>query len=77
MFTIQKSPANTLPIQRRVHDVANMELYKTHLQVLELNPHATLAGIKTDMLAYTNSPKMIPTHPERCGEVKVEKVPEK
>ena len=28
------------------------------------------------MLAYTNAPVMVPTHPERWGEVKVEKAPE-
>ena len=28
-----KHPVNTLPIQRKVLDVANMELYKTHLNI--------------------------------------------
>ena len=52
-----------------------MELYKTHVDVMALNPQAELVGVKTDMLAYKNVQRMIPTHVEKWGEVKIEKIP--
>jgi hypothetical protein len=70
-----KQAINTLSIQRKIYDLANMLLYETHLQVMRLNPNARLVGIKTDLLAYQNVTNMIPTHRERWGDVKIEDVP--
>ena len=41
---------NTLPIHRKIYDIANMEMYELYLDVMALNPKAELVGIKTGCL---------------------------
>ena len=41
---------NTLPIHRKIYDIANMEMYELYLEVMSLNPKAELVGITTDCL---------------------------
>ena len=43
---------NTLPIHRKIYDIANMEMYELYLEVMSLNPKAELIGIKTDCLVF-------------------------
>ena len=43
---------NALPIQRKIYDIANMEMYELYLEVMALNPKAGLVGIKTDCLVF-------------------------
>ena len=43
---------NTLPIHRKIYDLANMEMYELYLEVMSLNPKAELVGIKTDCLVF-------------------------
>ena len=45
---------NTLPIHRKIYDIARMEMYELDLQIKELNPECELVGIKTDCLEYNN-----------------------
>ena len=37
---------NALPIHRKIYDVANMMVYKKHLQIMSLNPKAELVRVK-------------------------------
>ena len=39
---------NTLPIHRKIYDIANMEMNRLYLEVRASNPKAELVGIKTD-----------------------------
>ena len=48
---------NTLPIHRKIYDVANMEMYELYLDVKKLNPKAELVGIKTDCLVFNRIKK--------------------
>ena len=41
---------NTLPIHRKIYDIANMDMYDLYLEVRSLNPKAGVVGIKTDCL---------------------------
>ena len=50
---------NTLPIHKRVYDIANMEIYELHLEAMSLNPKAELIGIKTDCLVFNRIKKDI------------------
>ena len=43
---------NTLPIHRKIYDIANMDMYELYLDVKKLNPKAELVGIKTDCLVF-------------------------
>ena len=65
---------NTLPIHRKIYDIANMEMYELYLQVKELNPRAQLVGIKTDCLVFNGVKKHIELSKEMGG-VKLCKVP--
>ena len=42
---------NTLPIQRKIYDKANMEMYELYLQVKELNPKCEFVGIKNRLFS--------------------------
>ena len=58
---------NTLPIHRKIYDIANMEMYELCLEVRALNPKAQLVGIKTDCLVFTKIRKDIKLSDEiRC-----------
>jgi hypothetical protein len=50
---------NTLPIHRKIYDIANMEMYELYLEVMALNPKAELVGIKTDCLVFNKVKKDI------------------
>ena len=63
---------NALPIQRKVMDVANMMVYKKHLYIMSLNPHALLVRIKTDLLGYINITHEVETDDNTWGEIKKE-----
>ncbi len=60
---------NALPIQRKVMDVANMMVYKKHLYIMSLNPHAQLVRVKTDLLGYMNITTEIETDDYTWGEI--------
>ncbi len=60
---------NALPIQRKVMDVANMMVYKKHLYIMSLNPHAQLVRIKTDLVGYINITIEIETDDYKWGEI--------
>ena len=66
---------NTLPIHRKIYDIANMEMYELYLEVLSLNPKAELLGIKTDCLVFKNIKKDIELSDE-IGGVKKCRVPD-
>ncbi len=68
---------NALPIQRKVMDVANRMVYKKHLYILSLNPHAQLVRIKTDLFGYINMTTEIETDDYKWGEIKKEWNPPK
>ena len=40
---------NSLPIHRKIYDIANMMVYKKHLHITSLNPRAELVRVKTDL----------------------------
>ena len=61
---------NTLPIQRKVWDLANMLVYKIHLEIMKANPHARLVRLKTDLLGYVNITREIETDDDTWGRVK-------
>ena len=50
---------NTLPIHRKIYDIANMEMYELYLEVKSLNPKAELVGIKADCLVFNEMKKDI------------------
>ena len=58
---------NTLPIQRKVWDLANVIVYTFHLQIMKANPDARLVRIKTDLLGYVNVTNEIETHDTTWG----------
>ena len=58
---------NTLPIHRKIDDIANMEMYELYLEVRALNPKAGLVGIKTDCLVYNKIKKDIEPSDEIGG----------
>ena len=66
---------NTLPIQRKVWDLANMLVYTLHLQIMKANPEARLVRIKTDLLGYVNVTNEIETDDYTWGRVKREWLP--
>ena len=66
---------NTLPIHRKIYDIANMEMYDLYLEVMSLNPKAELIGIKTDCLAVNKIKKDIALSNE-IGGVKRCRVPD-
>ncbi len=45
---------NTLPIHRKIYDIARMQMYEIDLEIQQLNPNCYRAGIKADCLAYNN-----------------------
>ena len=45
---------NTLPIHRKIYDIAKMQMYEIDLETQQLNPKCERAGIKADCLAYNN-----------------------
>ena len=58
---------NTLPIHRKIYDIANMEMYELYLDVKKLNPKAGLVGIKTDCLVFNKIKKDIELSDEIGG----------
>ena len=52
-----KSPTyeNTLPIHRKIYDIAKTEVYELHRKIEELNPECELVGVKTYCLVYNNT----------------------
>ena len=56
---------NTLPIHRKIYDIAHMEMYELYLEVMSSNPKAELVGIKTDCLVF----KKIKQDIELSGEI--------
>ena len=48
---------NTLPIHRKIYDIANMDMYELYLEVRALSQKAELVGIKTDCLVFFNQIK--------------------
>ena len=58
---------NTLPIHRKIYDIANMEMYELYLEVRALNPKAELVGIKTDCLVVNKIMKDIELSDEIGG----------
>ena len=68
---------NTLPIHRKIYDIANMMVYKKHLYIMSLNPLAQLVRVKTDLLGYINIDNEIQTNDTKWGEVKREWSPPK
>ena len=66
---------NTLPIHRKIYDIANMEMYELYLEVMALNPKAELVGIKTDCLVFNKVKKDIELNDD-IGGVKKCMVPE-
>ena len=58
---------NTLPIHRKIYDIANMEMYELYLEVRALNPKAELVGIKTDCLVFNKIKKDIELSDEIGG----------
>ena len=66
---------NTLPIHRKIYDIANMEMYELYLDVKKLNPKSELVGIKTDCLVFNKIKKDIELNDE-IGGVKTCRVPE-
>ena len=58
---------NTLPIHRKIYDIANMEMYELYLDVMALNPKAGLVGIKTDCLVFNRIKKDIGLNVEIGG----------
>ena len=67
---------NALPNHRKIYDVANMVVYKKHLQIMALNPHAELVRIKTDSLGYIGIDNEI-NESIKWGDVKREWIPPK
>jgi hypothetical protein len=63
---------NASPIQRKIYDVANLMVYKKHLEITKLNPYCKLVRIKTDMLSYIDIKQDIETDDEKWGEVKIQ-----
>ena len=43
---------NTLAIQRKIYDKANMEMYELYQSVKDANQECELVGIKTDRLVF-------------------------
>lgn len=66
--------ANTLPIHRKIYDIARMEMYKLHVQIKEQNPNCELLGIETDCLVYKNITVEPPTS-NNWGDIKTCDVP--
>ena len=66
---------NTLPIHRKIYDIANMEMYELYLEVMSLNPKAELVGIKADCLVFNKIKKDIVLS-DKIGGVKTCRVPE-
>ena len=58
---------NTLPIHRKIYNIANMEMYELYLEVMALNPKAELVGIKTDCLVFNKIKKDIELSDEIGG----------
>jgi len=77
--TSKKTPLynNSLPIHRKIYDIANMKLYKQHLYITSLNPRAELVRIKVDLVGYTGIDNEIETDDYTWGKVKREWQPPK
>ena len=58
---------NTLPIHRKIYDIANMEMYELYLEVMALNPTAELVGIKTDCSVFNRIKQDIEPNDEIGG----------
>ena len=58
---------NTLPIHRKIYDIANMEMYELYLEVMSINPKAELAGVRTDCLVFNRTKKDIELSDEIGG----------
>jgi hypothetical protein len=68
---------NALPIQRKIMDVANMMVYKKHLYIMSLNPHAQLVRAKTELFGYINITHEAETDDYTWGGIKKEWTPPK
>ena len=79
VHTSKKTPLfnNTLPLHRKIYDIANMLVYKKHLYITSLNPRAVLVRVKTDLLGYINIDHEIDTDDYEWGKVKREWLPPK
>ena len=66
---------NTLPIHKKIYDIANMEMYELYLEVMSVSPRAELVGIKTDCLVFNKIKKDIALSNE-IGGVKKCRVPD-
>ena len=77
--TSKKTPLynNSLPIHRKIYDIANMKVYKQHLYITSINPRAELARIKVDSVGYTGIDNEIETDDYTWGKVKREWLPPK
>jgi len=75
--TSKKTPLynNSLPIHRKIYDIANMKLYKQHLYITSINPRAELVRIKVDLVGYTGIDNEIETDDYTWGKVKREWLP--
>ena len=58
---------NTLPIHRKIYDIANMDMYELYLEVRALSQKAELVGIKTDCLVFNKIKKDIELSDEIGG----------
>ena len=68
----KKTPVynNSLPIHRNIYDIANMMVYKQHLQIMTFNPCAVLVRLKADLVGYTGIEHEIETDDYTWGKVK-------
>ena len=65
---------NTLPIQRKIYDLAMFEMYELFLKVKAINPTCEITGIKTDCITFNNAPNPIETS-DKWGGVKTCDIP--
>ena len=65
---------NTLPIQRKIYDLAMFEMYELFVKVKAVNPDCKITGIKTDCLTFNNAPNLIETS-NKWGGVKTCDIP--
>ena len=60
---------NTLPIHRKIYDIARMQMYEIDLETQQVNPNCERAGIRADCLAY-NSITTLPHTNTSWGHIK-------
>ena len=68
---------NSLPIHRKIYDIANMKVHKQHLCITSINPRAGLVRIKVDLVGYTGIDNEIETDDYTWGKVTREWLPPK